>query len=233
MGMASYGAIAGGAGAISDMVLMQMEEAKATRLENLRSQNNQSTNTLNNKERNDYAMSQMSAEADIGETAADSQLGRDKELTSYEADQKNREMTPTEKEVRAGVAAGHDAKDLWDPRNTTASGKDTRPDVQKKYDFWLGLGKSPEEAEELAQTGTKKPRHELVQEVFEALVANVANTGIADDVLLERANKSVDSLLQKPDAPDPGAKMTPEQAAATLKSGDTFTGMNGKTYRVR
>jgi len=54
--MGALGAIAGGANALGDVIKGDIEEARKTRLENLRTSNNQATNSLNNKERHGYSM---------------------------------------------------------------------------------------------------------------------------------------------------------------------------------
>jgi len=70
--MGMLGAVSGAAGGFSKVMMADMEEARATRLENLRTQNNRETNTMNNTQRHEQAMTQQAQgqEFSLAELAA-------------------------------------------------------------------------------------------------------------------------------------------------------------------
>jgi len=81
--MGLLGAVSGAAGGASKMLMADMEEARATRLENLRTTNTRETNRINNDQRNEQAMAQL----DKGQEYSLAELAQRGEQDSAKLDQ--------------------------------------------------------------------------------------------------------------------------------------------------
>ena len=240
IGMGVLGAVSGGASAISDMVLMDMKEAKETRLETLRTENNRETNRINNKQRHDFGMTELKERGEIEATAASTAQGYEQSNLELEQTLENEAPTDAMKEAEAAVKAGVSPEIAYGGMGSTS--KD--PAKVSTIKYYMALNYPQEEAVRLANQAAQPSEEQMKLELFKSYASNPVYarleseeiSAMVEDVLdnvFGRTKEDIASLtgddFLAAFKKNPTMKVTDKQAKQ-LPVGTVFTSYYGKQY---
>lgn len=207
--MANYGflgAMQGGAKSVSDQMLMKMEESKAARLVELRGGISRETNTLNNDQRNEHAVSQQTQRNSdalaLQEQGNENSLAKMKLEDEYKTNQKptfemlRENPDDPESQITGQVSNTGEWKRAGQTSGTR--GNQTPSNILTMELLQSEFGMSQEEAASMAfpKTGVSK------DEYRRSLISK-----FADDYRLQsrrpKIDKTIETLMEKayPEAP--------------------------------
>ena len=241
--MGALGAISGGATALSGVLQGNMDEARKTRLENLRTSNNQATNTLNNQERHDFSMAEKEkgqeyslaelAQRQTNAAALSTQGATEAtELSTHQSGLRSAEPTPAMKDAafyrdEGGVDVSTQYKDsLKTGRSGYGSGL---PADAKMIDYLKASGMSQEDAFDWTRYKAETSPSEFKRN----MLSDLSESGIYDQ---EQIMEIVANTMKMAYPEKPGGSAPAPAESAPDTSGDfeePKQAGNGKFYIKR
>ena len=217
IGMGVLGAVSGGASAISDMVLMDMKEAKETRLETLRTENNRETNRINNEQRHDFGMTELKERGEIEATAASTAQGYEQSNIELEQRLENEAPTDVMKEANAAIAAGADPLAVW-----ASAGSGDDPAKVSTIKYYMALDYPQEEAVRLANQAAQPSEEQMKLELYKSYASNPVYARLESEEISAMVENVLDNVFGR----------TKEDTASL--TGDDFLGAfkNNPTMKV-
>lgn len=221
--MGLIGAIGGLGAGMAGTAEMELEEAKQARLEELRAKNNQATNSMNNRERHNYALTEADVshgyrmdEIDQGynysleELAAKSD--KEKELLRLESELDASAPTPDEKNARfwneeGGIPYADQYEDGQysaniNPPSKVAEGEYLRSlgaDEGTVRDYVLGKLSSDQLRQELVVSMTKESPYSSPEEILEKanqIVSGLSNGAVSPNPAAQSGSQKTNSARQ-------------------------------------
>ena len=216
IGMGVLGAVSGGASAISDMVLMDMKEAKETRLETLRTENNRETNRINNEQRHDFSMTELKERGEIEATAASTAQGYDQENLRLEQRLEDEAPTDDMKNARAAVEAGIPEEVAYGGMG--AASKD--PAKVSTIKYYQELGHSKEEAVRLANQQAQPSEEQMRLELYKSYAGNPVYSRHKPEQISAMVDDTLDNVLGR--TKEDTASLTGDDFLAAFKKNPTM-----------
>lgn len=188
--MGFLGAVGGAGGAMASMAMSDIEEAKQVRLENLRTQNNQATNTLSNTERHENSL--VEREASHGYSLAEL-AERDKNETSQKQFDIDNEASYSDVPNETGGVPTQQVNNRTGEKQNIPGGyanASSRPPAEAyMVQFYESRGHSPEKAEQMARANANKPKGDAILDIYGVISKNAAGS------LDPNAQKTTDEMM--------------------------------------